>query len=609
MAGLEAVSGEDGSFELPGVPVTILGLIALHEDYIPVDDPRTLMMRGRRGGKTVFEPGRHRAELDVLVVVAGTVSGIVVDAENNPVAEAQVRNTQRSPALGFFSIAPTLAVTDASGAFELRGLRPNAKVTLVATHRFYGSSDPVAGQAGRGETTTLRLAPPLGIKGIVVDEHGHPIEGVRATVDRKTTDARRSSPFGFGNASELEGTRAGLTDDTGLFLIRNVPPGEMTVTLAHEQYLPTTVDVAVATGKDTLDLGSRVLVRGAGITGIVVDDDGNPLAGMSVNVQFAGNMADWSRMTGRRWASTSSGANGRFEFWGLEEGEYRLRAWKDGRFDNRPTARTGARDVRLVLKKAAELSGRVTAAGRPVAGAWLNARLPGEGGGAMEYLGNARTSDDGRYTLRGLPPDLPFRVEITHNGYRTGTFEGVVARDRRDFELSAGVRIAGTVVNEAGTPLARVALRVFVDGRNSKWMRTDEQGRFEAGGLGDGKVEIEVQESGLGLVPSGRLLVEAGDEAIRIIARVGETIEGTVVDRDGAPMRGVSVEAIDARGERAVRTWLLLDSGIFQLQGLAPGIYTVRVSRRVGTETKVVGEAAGVRTGATGVKVVVTEAE
>jgi hypothetical protein len=52
-----------------------------------------------------------------------------------------------------------------------------------------------------------------------------------------------------------------------------------------------------------------------------------------------------------------------------------------------------------------------------------------------------------------------------------------------------------------------------------------------------------------------------------------------VRDREGKPVREVSIQALDAAGGAVASTWVWQEEGAFELRGLKPGTYTVRVQR------------------------------
>jgi hypothetical protein len=99
--------------------------------------------------------------------------------------------------------------------------------------------------------------------------------------------------------------------------------------------------------------------------------------------------------------------------------------------------------------------------------------------------------------------------------------------------------------------------------------------------------------------------VAAGTRDVRIVATPGESISGIVRDRDGAPARQVSLQALDAAGEIAASTWVWREDGAFELRGLKPGTYTVRAQGTLmpGEQQARTRDVPGVAAGTTGVEI------
>jgi len=384
------------------------------------------------------------------------------------------------------------------------------------------------------------------------------------------------------------------------------------VSYRHDKYKQQSRDIAVAAGRSEEDLGPQILVRGPGIEGVVVDAKGKPIAEVSVNAMWAGKPVGFRQGGGaqeRTWGNATTDDEGRFTMYGLREGSYRLAVNSDQLTAERPVVRTGTTDARIIAKAGVELSGRVASEGRPVAGVWIRAQLAtGDPKGVdwTSHLDSTRTGKDGRFTLRRLPPDSTFDLVFTHQSYKTMTIRNVSASDRgRAFELDAGIRIAGVVVEAGGGgKVSGASLRLYVDSESSKWARTDDDGKFQFGGIEGTTFEIEVIGSMDGHIKSDKIPVEPGDTAVRIEIERGFEIRGTVIVKGEATLRGYRVEAVD--GETVVQTGWAQPNRDFLIRGLRKGRYTLRFRSYTGGKSEIVHEEPNVAAGAKGLKIEIT---
>jgi protocatechuate 3,4-dioxygenase beta subunit len=588
-----AVSAADGSFKLTGVALAAHTILATHPDYVGDVDPGDLfggMGGGSGGGPPLFPEGSRDVEKDVELMPAEIVTGVVLAPDGSPVAGASVTETsdERMIFTQMLGGGPGSATSDEHGAFALKGLRAGAEATVAATHRDYGPSESARVRAGAGESVTLRLAEPLTIKGVVVDEKGAAVAGARVMATR-AAEAGPPTPFDSGAA------RPTVTDGEGRYLLRNVPAGNLVVTFDHPDFAILKTELSLAAAHD---LGRTVLPRGASIGGEIVDADGKALASVSVHA-WKRDAVDFGS-GGRVNASAVTDDKGRFRMAGLADGEYQLRVWDQRYYSSENVAKSGGADVRIVLRAAGRLVGRVTARGVPVAGASVRAQR------ADDFVGWARTGQDGGFVMESLPPDEPFDVTVTHDAYRELKVEAVRASADRtqDFVMQPGAEVSGRVVDGNGRGVHGAEVDVRVDGQYAKQVETDASGAFKAGGLGDGRISVRLDASEKGFIPTEWIDVAPGARDVRLLATPGESISGTVRDREGKPLERVSLMAVDGSGNTVASTWIWDESGTFELRGLRPGTYTLLAQLHVeGQKEPVMRQVPGVATGTKGVEI------
>ena len=585
-------TGRDGSYELRGVPLGAHEVFVLHPDYMPSIPIRKLeTMFDDKPGISLFKGGESEARRDVRLEPAATIRGVVRAPDGSPVAGAWVRikgaSDEDSLLLGEFHRA---AVSETNGRFLLRGIGPAESVRVLAKHADHRASAPKAARAGEDITLTLVDAPRL--EGLVVDAEGVAVTGVQIRTRRGT--------------DENYGQTVAVTGDRGRFSLRGLEPGRLQLRFEHPGFAPMERSVEFVLNGPRCDVGPTRLHRRASVAGVVVDQHGQPMAGVIVRAAAA----DKSRHAGmddEEALRTGAGviereapadAEGRFRIAGLRKGHYRLKAVRDGFSSSRPIVATGITNARIRLLPVARLEGRVTGLGRPVAGASVKATIHTDGGKRID-IDSGRTNDEGVFALASLPPAQPFQLTIRHGDFLTLNHRGVRAtRGVQEFVLDPGIRIAGTVTNAAGAPLRGVKVRVK-SRAGTRRLSTDARGRFAAGGLPEGRLVVRVEQWDTKYLRTDAMVVEPGDENIRIVTEVGKSIAGVVRDVAGKPVTEFTIVILDAAGSRVRYHGLSGQSdGKFEIKGLRDGRYTVRVLRKTDSgPNKLLAEADAVAAG------------
>lgn len=360
---------------------------------------------------------------------------------------------------------------------------------------------------------------------------------------------------------------------------------------------------------------SFVLAPLASLSGRVVDEHGEPVAGASL---VATSQAAWT--LGRRPGvdRATSGPDGRYRLPRLDpEESHHLRVEHPGYAPAdlevlAPVAGAGRPVVDVVLVRGTRAHGLVLSSdGRPVAGAtarlvpvrgdtrWRGPRpprLPGED--AAEPAGT--TDADGRFVVEHLLPGR-YDLLVAAAGHAPLRVPGVeVPEPPEDGDLGTvylepGAEIAGRVVDANGRPLAGVKVRRYPRDALSGLpplpgpeehaaLTTGDDGRFAirdlpAGSSSDLMFDAPgyTQETVSGVAaPTERpLLVELAAAA---------TVAGRVVDGFGEGLAGITVQAMPdeagPRGRRRFDARVAVDrtdeDGLFEIENVPPG--AVRLS-------------------------------
>jgi carboxypeptidase family protein len=266
----EAVAGEDGAYQLEGVPEGTRSIAAEERDH-----PKAVQT-------LAVQPGSNR--LDFQLVDGREVSGRVIDPQGQPVPGAEVSLSSRS--------AARYAATGPDGGFRMTAIPDGA-------YRLLAKKD---GWAPAQSAEEVRVA-------------GGPVEGLVLRLDRGGAIVGRITGLAFEELSRAQisasgpsGGQLGRVDYQGSYRIEALPPGEWVV----EAQLPGgrravgRIQLAPGQAQASLDLEF-----GGGLTlrGVVLQGD-HPVAGAMVTVQDPNGALHGAR----------SGPDGRFRVDGLDAG-------------------------------------------------------------------------------------------------------------------------------------------------------------------------------------------------------------------------------------------------------------------------------------------------
>jgi hypothetical protein len=168
------------------------------------------------------------------------------------------------------------------------------------------------------------------------------------------------------------------------------------------------------------------------------------------------------------------------------------------------------------------------------------------------------------------------------------------ARSQRVDPLTSS--ISGRVTTaDTGTPVRGAEVRLAMDGRFSRLVTTDGEGRFELRNLPAGDYRLTVSKTGFITLeygqrrpfeaPSTLTLGEGQSTTGNVALLRGGAIFGRVVDEFGDPSIGTRVQVLRNRAESGGRRLLPVgvadqtdDTGAFRIYGLPPGEYFVAAS-------------------------------
>lgn len=417
----------------------------------------------------------------------------------------------------------------------------------------------------------LTLAAAARLAGVVRDRDGAAVAGIEVAL-----------ALGKGASSmSFFARQRTTTDEQGKFRFGGLRGSEYTLTTASPHHLPASIVADVAAGAVRDDIVIE-LESGASIAGRVVDDVGQPVAGMSVGAYRTTQPDPSIKMTGlSSGESVKTNAAGEFRLGGIEEEVVTLRAWGKGyRAASQPEVRTGTDNVTITLQRLGSVQGRlVDAAGQGVAGSRVGYSSGGMEG--IELRGeDVITAADGSFVLEDVPPG---EVALHANGKHLPVTHRVVVHPGAPttgvrMVAATGASIAAVVVDADGEPVADAVVQVeevgesagdmhgmafrsrrverrigagvghenvFVDDGSPRVLgeaRTGKDGVARIDGLPAGAVTVIARhDEHAPSTPASLTLADSGTEEARLTLRQGGALDLRVIDDEGLALADATV--------------------------------------------------------------------
>lgn len=556
--------------------------------------------------------GTHSATLDVRQMEvevtialrkAAAISGFVVTATGEPVADAAVYPTHRRapPNLDSLRTLPLNRVvqervrTDAEGAFVLAGMG-GGTLKLCAVKDGYAPTYSEEIDMGT-EDVTIVLREGGDVLGQVVEkDSARPVPDATLTIQGETPlDSAKTTTGGEGN-----------------FFLVGLAAGKYTAAVEHDTMVvdSSTSTFEVVDGRETS--GVRIeMLAGATIGGRIYDQD----TGLGIaNARIMAGRAD-----SRRAESADSALDGTFTFAKLEAGTYSI--FYDASGYPRPRSSGPGGDVRQVsvevgetrtdveiaLSKGLLVSGRVVdAEGSPIAGA----RVSGRSRYGDDYQYSEATTADGRFEVAGLRPAADLYLQASKDGFAASPVGPLTLGEESltdvEIVMQPEASISGIVVDTAGKPVPKaniIARRQTTAPFGTPINDADAQGKFTIKGLTPGTYKIVVSPAGNHSFGSdstaATVELAAGEDVtdLRITLNAGEglTISGRVTDEAGKPIQRAYLNANSMQGGGSYGNAQTDANGQYEIASLKDAVYRVEVHHPQHTRKTAEDVAAGTR--------------
>lgn len=524
------------------------------------------------------EPAR---EHELVLLRGSRVHGRVLGPDGTALAGAQLY-------LGFSPSAwnrlDAVSQDDGSFAFSAVG---SGKQTLVTQRRGLAADQRVLqiDATSRDVEVLVQLHKGHFVTGVVVDEAGAMVAGVRISVRVASSRSRRGQYIDVRTRTAANGS----------FRLDGLPDGPITLELYGPEWVRKDVEVVAV---DCSDL--RIVVRRAGsIAGRVVDDaTGQPVTSFRIRfVQHGGGIAaTWVR-EGHSFSNPEGLWNSRGQQ--LEPGtKWGVEATADGYAAARVLDVVASSDPDpdacvLRLSKGGTVAGVVVDArtGVPIADAivtWFvdeqelsNARHEPYG------LLRAHTDATGRFELVNVPKGATQLVVETEGRARhqEGPFEvSSQQRVQLRIELRQGARIRGVVVDvdgNAGEGTLHLSPR-DVPGVEQQRAKLSADGSFAFEGQLAGDYELFGHlRQGTASTPVARIMTVAAEQDLELrVEPAGSAVVTGIVTAEAALPDTCSVVLMPAGSDAGSRrAWRgVVVSGQFELRGIPAGEYRVLVT-------------------------------
>lgn len=405
--------------------------------------------------------------VEAAVVDEKRLFGRVVDDKGEPVSgvEVSVVTFHQHPLRQALKI---WVCTDQQGRFDVTAPLAGVKYYVWVEGRGGAISVFIP---GTGEEIVLRLEPRERheLSGTVRTESGEPVADATVVLvreDGSNTEAR--------------------TDDQGRYRIEFA--GRLGQSIVHAETAELISPYRMV--RDADRSGDLTLGPPAGLTGIVKDQlSGKPLGDCVVTLRpgFSCGFA--------RTATTDDA--GRFSLVHVPPGEYEARAASDTHYEpptrgdilERPDFPLAAGPTafrQINLRPMTTIVGRALRHdGQPAAGSFAGIKAFWGMGDKNQYL-RAQADAEGRFSIRTGRLNEALEIVSQCGGFArvrlTGTIEGETL-DLGDVQLSATIRVRGTVSDPDGEPVAGVRVSCVAGPGGSGNAVTDDDGRFDLGRL------------------------------------------------------------------------------------------------------------------------------
>ena len=303
---LRGSTGDDGAFSIDGIlSAESVVLEVSHENYGAYSNENAPV-----GGTAI----------EIVLRELGKIRGSVIDPDGKPVESFTVQPTRPEARTQQKKLKPE-TYNPKDGAFEYAGVPAGTYTVNIRALQFTVASVPNV-KVAEGEVVDLgEIVLELGgtVNGRVIDSQtSQGIEGVRVQVVQGTSRFVRADP-GTDSGSPTTSSPIQVTGSDGSFTFTGLKSGNLALRFSHEVYVGHRIDdVNPDVPEKSRDL-QIVLDKGGEISGMVIDKEGQPRAGMPVYLIGSDAGSNQTMQTDEE---------GRFHFGSIPTGTFTVKAHK-----------------------------------------------------------------------------------------------------------------------------------------------------------------------------------------------------------------------------------------------------------------------------------------
>ncbi|MGM7701591.1 carboxypeptidase regulatory-like domain-containing protein [Pseudalkalibacillus sp. Hm43] len=499
-----------------------------------------------------------------LTPIGGILIGNIIDVDTEtPLTGASVEVRSISP----FGPVINNVLTDSEGNYNF-GTLSVGTYTIVVTKDNYGDkSGSVLIENGVTHTHDFSLSlNPSSISGTVTTG-SVPLTNVLI----RLVDTSGANVF------EVQ------TDEQGQYLIENFKPGSYALLVNHVDYQTGKQGFTSLPG-EAINLDFDLIAQPGSLIGTIFDEEGSPLPGALIQVFYADSLQPANRAI--------TDPEGSYVISGLAPGNYTLTMTSS----NYKTFTTGAiinanETITIdgfLAPDPGVISGTVTGTEGPLEGAAV--KVIDVNGSS---IGSGITDGDGTFSIGNLPVGT-FAVTIlaaNHHSISQGVTISPGEFETLSFTLVPEPgSIAGTVLDENGTPISGTVINVLLNGLIIGSNLTDENGSYSFQDLQPQSYQLTADQPGYGMASIGAVVIsnETATANFNLLSIFG-VISGTVTDSDGNPLNNKTIYLnVFDQNDSFVYSVLAQPDGTFSIPEVKPGDYLLTVTTE-GYESKTSG--------------------